>query len=96
MGTHDEKTRNFFSGTKVNAEFLPTVGDETNSMLAGQNKKMTFTHHQKFVVVDAPRVGRGEGERELKAFVGGIDLTEGRWDNRQVSVWGLIHIGGWL
>lgn len=82
MGTHDEKARNFFKGTKVNAEFMGTKGDGTNTVWQGQNKTMFFTHHQKFVVCDAPR-GKS-GERELLAFVGGIDLTEGRWDNRQV------------
>jgi phospholipase D1/2 len=43
---------------------------------------MAFTHHQKFIIMDAPKVD-GQG-RELFAFIGGIDLTEGRWDNRQV------------
>merc|ERR1719221_756021 len=42
---------------------------------------MFFTHHQKFIIVDAPK--EEGGGRELLAFVGGIDLTLGRWDNRQ-------------
>ena len=83
MGTHDEKTRNFFEGTKVNARFMSMVNGEMNT-IEGQNTKMAFTHHQKFIIMDAPRVD-GDG-RELIAFIGGIDLTEGRWDNRQVCV----------
>jgi hypothetical protein len=51
-------------------------------MLQGTNKTMALTHNQKFIIMDAPK-SNGEG-RELRAFVGGIDLTEGRWDNRQV------------
>jgi phospholipase D1/2 len=82
MGTHDEKTRKFFSGTRVKARFMSMVGGETNTLLQDQNKKMAFTHHQKFIIMDAPKVD-GQG-RELFAFIGGIDLTEGRWDNRQV------------
>ena len=82
MGTYDEKTRKCFSGTRVKARFMSMVGGETNTLLQDQNKKMAFTHHQKFIIMDAPKVD-GQG-RELFAFIGGIDLTEGRWDNRQV------------
>jgi phospholipase D1/2 len=83
MKTYDEKTRNFFRNTKVNSRFMHMVGGETNTVLEGQNKKMAFTHHQKFIIMDAPKTD-GSGGCELFAFIGGIDLTEGRWDNRQV------------
>jgi len=39
-----------------------------------------FTHHQKSVIVDTPRLDKPK-KRELLAFVGGVDLTYGRWDN---------------
>jgi len=81
MGTSDEKTRSFFKDTKVNAMFMAMVGGETNTVVEGLSKKLSFTHHQKYVIMDTPRVD-GEG-RELFAFVGGIDLTLGRWDNRK-------------
>mmetsp|Transcript_34445 Transcript_34445/g.83349 ORF Transcript_34445/g.83349 Transcript_34445/m.83349 type:complete len:864 (-) Transcript_34445:285-2876(-) len=81
MGTHDEKARQFFKGTKVNSRFMSMAGGDTNTMFEGQNKKMAFTHHQKYIVLDVPRAD-GEG-RELLGFIGGIDLTEGRWDNRK-------------
>jgi phospholipase D1/2 len=102
MGTCDEKTKNFFRGTKVNARFMGMAGGETNTVLQGTSKRMVFTHHQKFIIMDAPRVDDDDddkspskrmnksqqllhgGKRELLAFVGGIDLTTGRWDNRQV------------
>jgi phosphatidylserine/phosphatidylglycerophosphate/cardiolipin synthase-like enzyme len=35
------------------------------------------THHQKFVVMDAPRP---DNRRELRVFWGGLDLTKGRFD----------------
>jgi hypothetical protein len=56
MGTHDEKTRNFFKGTKVNARFMGMAGGETNTILQGTSKRMVFTHHQKFIIMDAPKV----------------------------------------
>ena len=83
MKTYDEKTRTFFHNTKVNSRFMHMVGGETNTVFEDQNKKMAFTHHQKFIIMDAPK-SDGSGGRELLAFIGGIDLTEGRWDNRQV------------
>ena len=36
----------------------------------------TFSHHQKFVVLDSD----GGDRRELKAFFGGLDMTKGRYD----------------
>lgn len=81
MKTFDEKTRGFFKGSKVDATFMSMVGGESNTILEGQNKKMAFTHHQKFIIMDSPKKN-GEG-RELLAFIGGIDLTEGRWDNQK-------------
>mmetsp|Transcript_13099 Transcript_13099/g.28296 ORF Transcript_13099/g.28296 Transcript_13099/m.28296 type:complete len:915 (-) Transcript_13099:135-2879(-) len=80
-GTFDEKTREFFRNTNVNSRFVGMAGDDTNTLFQGQNKKMAFTHHQKYIILDAPKAN-GNG-RELFAFVGGIDLTEGRWDNRK-------------
>jgi len=58
-----------------------TYDDAHLPVIEGLSKKLSFTHHQKYVIVDTPRVD-GEG-RELFAFVGGIDLTLGRWDNRK-------------
>ena len=81
MKTYDEKTRAYFKSSSVNASFMSMAGGETNSLLEGQNKKMAFTHHQKFIIMDSPKKN-GDG-RELLAFVGGIDLTEGRWDNQK-------------
>ncbi len=41
---------------------------------------MTSTHHQKFVVSGNPR------SKKLVAFLGGLDLTWGRWDDENHSV----------
>jgi phospholipase D1/2 len=81
MKTYDEKTRKYFTNSPVNAAFMNMVGGETNTLIENQSKKMAFTHHQKFIIMDSPKKN-GEG-RELRAFIGGIDLTEGRWDNQK-------------
>ncbi|KAL7542741.1 hypothetical protein ACHAWF_007244 [Thalassiosira exigua] len=81
MGTFDEKTRAYFRDTKVTSRFMSMIGGDANTLLEGQSKKMAFTHHQKYIIMDAAKPD-GQG-RELFAFVGGIDLTLGRWDNRK-------------
>lgn len=41
-----------------------------------------FTHHQKTVVVDAPLARGGDDERrQVASFVGGIDISDGRYDD---------------
>ncbi len=37
-----------------------------------------FSHHQKFVVMDAP--GPKDGRRLLSVYMGGLDITKGRFD----------------
>ncbi|MFV8755135.1 phospholipase D-like domain-containing protein [Nannocystaceae bacterium ST9] len=44
---------------------------------ASSHDQSTMSHHQKYVLVDCPGAG---GRRELKAFFGGLDLTQGRFD----------------
>lgn len=81
MGTFDEKTREFFRNTKVKSRLMAMTGGDVNTVLEGTSKKMAFTHHQKYIIMDTPRAD-GNGI-ELYAFVGGIDLTIGRWDNQK-------------
>ena len=67
MGTHDEETFHFFQGTCVETFLSPRIGEKG------------FTHHQKCVIIDAPLEG-DVNRRKIAAFVGGVDLTDGRWD----------------
>jgi phospholipase D1/2 len=80
MSTFDEKTRTFFNKTKVTSKFMGMAGGEF-----GVGKNLAFTHHQKFIVMDSPKED-GSGESELFGFIGGIDVTKGRWDNRKVCL----------
>ena len=77
MCTFDEKTRTFFHRTKVTSKFMGMTGGDF-----GVGKNLAFTHHQKFIVMDSPK--KDSDERELLGFIGGIDVTKGRWDNRKV------------
>lgn len=52
------------------------------SSRTGENGAAGFgwSHHQKFVVMDCPCPGDSQSRRTIKAFLGGLDLTQGRFD----------------
>jgi phospholipase D1/2 len=82
MGTHDMETFNYFNETKVTCAVTPReLGDvkELTDVLQNQFSSGAYTHHQKSVICDAPACIPG-GSRRLVAFVGGLDLTGGRYD----------------
>ncbi|GBG62241.1 hypothetical protein CBR_g29848 [Chara braunii] len=92
MSTHDEETMEYFKNTKVRCVLAPRSTD----LVKSASKSMMFSHHQKAIVVDAAPVehptkgkkwkwgrddeGSREGDRRLVAFVGGLDVTDGRFD----------------
>ncbi|EZG73001.1 phospholipase D [Gregarina niphandrodes] len=94
MGTYDEYTRQFFEGTQVQCVLSKRVAGDDQGIMIGPMwsplKGSSFTHHQKIVVcdVDAVQGLRGKGsyknsdqpKRCLAAYVGGLDLTSGRYD----------------
>lgn len=51
-----------------------------NLILFQQEVGTIYTHHQKTVILDADA---GNGKRKIIAFVGGLDLCSGRYDNPQ-------------
>lgn len=80
MGTHDMETFNYFKKTNVQCALAPReLGnlEELTDVLQNQFSSGAYTHHQKSVICDAPGEG---GQRRLVAFVGGLDLTGGRYD----------------
>ncbi|XP_071551933.1 uncharacterized protein [Panulirus ornatus] len=77
MGTHDEETRIFFEGTEVEV-FLAPRQKNKGRLMENNYVATLYTHHQKSVIVDAEV--EGDDKRRLIAFVGGLDLTDGRWD----------------
>jgi phospholipase D1/2 len=79
MGTHDEETTNYFKGSKVHSTKVGRVNAK-DGPLADLNDSLLYTHHQKTVICATRDYSTG-GKSRLRAFVGGLDLTNGRYDN---------------
>ncbi|KAJ6774712.1 PHOSPHOLIPASE D DELTA [Salix purpurea] len=77
MGTHDEETRRFFKHSSVTCVLAPRFASSKLSFLKQQIVGNMFTHHQKCVLVDTQANGNN---RKITAFIGGIDLCDGRYD----------------
>ena len=78
-GTNDEATYNFFKPTRVHCAKVPREvdfsGDAVLSDIVQNTWTKTYSHHQKTIVCDTDGPGN---QRRLVAFVGGIDLTNGK------------------
>ncbi|KAI4331373.1 hypothetical protein MLD38_029564 [Melastoma candidum] len=77
MQTHDEETRKFFKHSSVNCVLAPRYASSKLGYLKQQVVGTMFTHHQKCVLVDTQASGNN---RKITAFLGGIDLCDGRYD----------------
>ncbi|MCE3215700.1 hypothetical protein HAX54_003234 [Datura stramonium] len=77
MQTHDEETRKFFKHSSVHCVLCPRSASSKLSVLKRQIVGNLFTHHQKCVLVDTEAPGN---ERKITAFIGGLDLCDGRYD----------------
>eukprot|EP00891_Asterochloris_glomerata_P005063 jgi/Astpho2/5063/fgenesh1_pm.00071_%23_10_t len=96
MITHDEETRRYFAGSKVHVKVCKRAGGKRDSWKQRFTLGAMFTHHQKTIVMDVdPARWSGQANRPLKsqgtmrqliAFVGGIDLCDGRYDTPEHSL----------
>uniref|UniRef100_A0A7N0U1K2 Phospholipase D n=1 Tax=Kalanchoe fedtschenkoi TaxID=63787 RepID=A0A7N0U1K2_KALFE len=77
MGTGDEETSQFFKNSSVQVILCPRSAGKKHSFAMQQEVGVIYTHHQKTVIVDADA---GHNKRKITAFVGGLDLTKGRYD----------------
>lgn len=77
MATHDEETKKFFKHSSVNCVLAPRYASSKLSYFKQQIVGTIFTHHQKCVLVDTQASGNN---RKITAFIGGIDLCDGRYD----------------
>ncbi|XWS33917.1 hypothetical protein CRYUN_Cryun22dG0124000 [Craigia yunnanensis] len=77
MHTHDEETRKFFKHSSVICVLAPRFASSKLGFFKQQVVGNMFTHHQKCVLVDTQAAGNN---RKITAFVGGIDLCDGRYD----------------
>ncbi|XP_065864795.1 phospholipase D beta 1-like isoform X2 [Euphorbia lathyris] len=77
MATHDEETRRFFKHSSVQVLLCPRIAGKKHSWVKQREVGTIYTHHQKTVIVDADA---GNNRRKMIAFVGGLDLCDGRYD----------------
>ena len=80
LGQHDVKTEKYFSGTKVVVERVLRVKSAASD-LDNEIVESIFSHHQKTIIADT--VIAGTNQRSIVAFVGGFDITKGRWDSHE-------------
>ncbi|GAV76679.1 C2 domain-containing protein/PLDc domain-containing protein/PLD_C domain-containing protein [Cephalotus follicularis] len=80
MQTHDEETRRFFKHSSVQVLLCPRIAGKRHSWIKQTEVGTIYTHHQKTVIVDADA---GNNRRKIIAFVGGLDLCDGRYDTPQ-------------
>ncbi|KAF4377567.1 hypothetical protein G4B88_006847 [Cannabis sativa] len=80
MATHDEETKKFFKHSSVICVLAPRYGSSKMSYIKQQVVGTVFTHHQKCVLVDTQA---DRNNRRITAFLGGIDLCDGRYDTPQ-------------
>lgn len=83
MGTHDEEVVTYFRKTKVHAVKVSRENDK-DGPLADIFDNLLFTHHQKTVITT--KRDPNSGKNRVEAWVGGLDLTDGRYDNQQHSL----------
>ncbi|KAF3621194.1 Phospholipase D beta 1 [Capsicum annuum] len=77
MATHDEETRSFFKHSSVKVLLCPRVAGKRHSWVKQREVGVIYTHHQKTVILDGDA---GNNRRKIIAFVGGLDLCDGRYD----------------
>jgi len=83
MQTHDEETRKFFKHSSVTCVLAPRYASSKLSIFKQQVVGTLYTHHQKCVIVDTQAQGNN---RKLTAFIGGLDLCDGRYDTPEHRV----------
>merc|ERR1719348_980703 len=96
MGTNDMVTYNYFrdsrnydSNNKVFCALAPREikqSKEFTDTLQNTFSSGAYTHHQKTVICDADDPHSVDGRRRLVAYVGGLDLTGGRYDTPEHEI----------
>ncbi|XP_020584561.1 phospholipase D alpha 1-like [Phalaenopsis equestris] len=89
MKTHDEETLNFFEGSKVKCFLCPRNADPSLTAVQHIEVDAEFTHHQKTVSLDIAEPGSSHCRR-VASFIGGIDLSDGRYDDEKHTLFGKL------
>jgi phospholipase D1/2 len=90
MGTKWEETYYYFKNTQVHCAAVTREVSvrEASDIAHNLLSKTVYTHHQKSVICDAPCPG---DLRRLVAFVGGLDLTGGRYDTPNHELYSTLN-----
>ncbi|GLU00590.1 hypothetical protein SLE2022_179440 [Rubroshorea leprosula] len=80
MKTHGQETRKFFRDSSVICELVHRHASKSLNGFKRARNGFIFSNHQKCVLVDTPAAG---GDRKITAFLGGLDLCDGRYDTPQ-------------
>jgi len=102
MGTHDMETYKYFKNpqnynnphNKVLCALAPRELHKTKELtdtLQNQFASGMYTHHQKSVILDAECPYQPDGRRIMHAYVGGLDLTGGRYDNPNFELFSTLR-----
>ena len=89
MATHDEDTESFFEGTKVCVKLV--VRQKKGGLFEKEFVSFCYSHHQKTIICDAPLHVAGGSKKRVVAFVGGLDITLGRYDDPTFPLWSTLH-----
>ena len=87
MATHDEQTKAFFEGTNVTC-----IGMERrhiDGVMSDTLSSIAYSHHQKTVICDSK--DECTGLSRVIAFIGGLDITDGRYDTPEFSLYKTIN-----
>ena len=94
LGTHDEETRSFFANTAV--ECITVSREKRGGLAENEVASTMYTHHQKTVICDAALDEEDSSKRRIIAFIGGLDITDGRYDTPEFplfSTLNTLHLG---
>jgi phospholipase D1/2 len=95
LGTHDNETAIYFQGSGVEVVLVPRQKRGAAGVLDSNWTSTCFSHHQKSVIVDADvpagqGFGAGDKRRRFITFIGGLDLTDGRYDTQQHALFSTL------
>lgn len=101
MGTMDEECVKFFEDSPVVAVKTPRV-DQRGLISSLANLSFAYTHHQKSIIMDVKpenaarlrvkhRRHRNAKVQAITAFLGGIDVTSGRYDDSDKPLFASLH-----
>ncbi|XXG45716.1 hypothetical protein AAC387_Pa02g0719 [Persea americana] len=91
MDTHCKETADYFRGTFVHCVLSTRRVNVQQHLIEGAARALMFSHHQKTLVVDSEAVPSQPHKRRIVSFVGGIDLTQGRYDTQSHSLFGTLN-----